>query len=103
MEFLLELLFDIILEGSFELGSSKKVPMPLRILCLLVELTIFFGFGGVLVYIGYEAILENDTVAAVALFAVGGALIIGGIYIAYKIFRKKKENKEKETTYYEEI
>ncbi len=32
MEFILELLFDIIVEGSFELGSEKKVPIPLRII-----------------------------------------------------------------------
>ena len=103
MEFILELIFDIIVEGSIEIGSSKKVPMPIRILCLLVEWTVFFGLGGAMIYMAYEAILENDTVAAVALFAVGGLMIIGGIYIAYKMFRKKKEKKQKETTYYEEI
>ena len=94
MEFLLELLFDIVVEGSIELGSEKKVPMPIRILALLVIWTIFFGMGGLLIYGGYEAIIENDTVASVALFfAVGSFLIIGGIYIAYKMFRKKKEHK----------
>lgn len=31
---------------TFAIGSEKKVPMPLRILFLLIEWAIFFGFGG---------------------------------------------------------
>ena len=97
MEFLAELLFEIILEGTIAIGSEKKVPLPLRILCLLVEWAIFFGFGGLLIYMGYESALQNDTVSAVMLLGVGLLMIIGGIYIAVKMFRKKKESKlEKE-------
>lgn len=94
MEFVLELLFDIIVEGSIALGSEKKVPMPLRILCLLVEWTIFFGLGGLFVYMGYEASLENDMMATIILLVVGGFMIIGGIFVAYKMFRKKRERED---------
>ena len=94
MEFLAELLFEIILEGTIAIGSEKKVPLPIRILCLIVEWTIFFGLGGLFVYMGYESILENDTVVAVLLLSVGGFMIIGGIFIAYKMFKKKRERED---------
>lgn len=93
MELFVEFLCEIVLEGVIAIGSEKKVPMPLRILCLLVEWTIFFGLGGLFIYMGYESKLENDTVAAFMLLGVGLLMIIGGIYIAVKMFRKKKESK----------
>lgn len=94
MEFLVELLFEIILEGTIAIGSEKKVPMPLRILCLIVEWIIFFGLGGFFIYMGYESILQNDTVVAFLLLGVGGFMVIGGIFIAYKMFKKKHENED---------
>ena len=92
MDLIIEFLVEIVLEGAIAIGSEKKLPMPLRILCLIIEWTIFFGMGGLLIYMGYEATISNDTVAAVALSAVGGCMIIGGIFIAYKMFRKKREH-----------
>lgn len=45
MEILFEFLFQIILEGSIELGSEKTVPKPLRILAAFIVFTVFFGMG----------------------------------------------------------
>ena len=95
MEFLFELLFDIIVEGSIELGSEKTVPMPLRILAAFVVLIVFFGLGGAVVYMGYDAMLENDTGAAVMLFVVGAFFVFGGIFVIFKMFQKKKINDKK--------
>ena len=94
MEFLAELLVEIVLEGTIAIGSEKKVPMPIRILCAFIEWIIFFGFGGFLIYMGYESIIQNNTVSA-ALFLGGGVLMIfGGIFITVKMFRKKKASKQ---------
>ena len=94
MEFILELLFDIIIEGSIELGSEKKVPMPLRIIALLVVWIIFFGMGGICIYEGYEAYVTGATPGAWLAFGFGAFMILGGVFIAYKMFRKKKEREE---------
>lgn len=93
MEFLLELLFDIIVEGSIELGSEKTVPMPLRILAALIVLAVFFGMGGLFVYGGYDAMLVSNNGAAIVLFAVGAFMVFGGIFVIFKMFQKKKEKK----------
>ena len=94
MEFLFELLFEIIIEGSIELGSEKTVPMPIRILAAVIALAIFFGMGGLFIYMGYDEILGGDKTAAIA-FAVGALLIFGGIFVVVKMFRKKKEKLDK--------
>ena len=94
MEFILELLFDIIVEGSIELGSEKKVPMPLRIIALLVVWIIFFGMGGICIYESYEEYLAGAMIGAWIALGVGVFLIIGGIFIAYKMFKKKREHEE---------
>ena len=88
MDFLFELLFDIIVEGSIELGSEKMVPMPLRILAALIVLAIFFGMGGLFVYMGYDAMLKGDKGAGIALFAVGVFMVFGGIFVIFKMFCK---------------
>ncbi len=44
MEFFLEVLFDLILEGSIEIGTSRKVPLVLRILALTLLVVIYGAF-----------------------------------------------------------
>lgn len=102
MEFLAELLVEIVLEGTIAIGSEKKVPMPIRILCAFIEWIIFFGLGGLFIYMGYESKLQNDTVSAFMLLGVGLLMIVGGIFIAVKMLRKKKENKQHLEDQYEE-
>ena len=92
MEFLLELLFEIIVEGSIELGSEKTVPIPLRILAACIVLALFFGMGGLFIY---DAILGGDKDFAIAGFVMGIFLMFGGMFIILKMFRKKKEKQDK--------
>lgn len=91
MEFLIELLFDIIVEGSIAIGSEKTVPMPLRIIAVIISLIVFFGMGGAFIYMGYESFFEQDQAACIGLSIAGVFLIVGGIFIVYKMFYKKKE------------
>ena len=95
MEFLLELLFEIVVEGSIELGSEKTVPISLRILAACIVLAVFFGMGGLFIYMGYDAILGGDKAFAIAVFVMGIFLMFGGMFIILKMFRKKKEKLDK--------
>lgn len=69
MEILLEAVFELILEGSVEIGKSKKVPMPLRIAAVLVLAVITFGLAVVFL------------LGAVAFFQ-SGDLLIGFVFLA---------------------
>lgn len=95
MDFLFELLFEIIVEGSIEIGSKKIIPMPLRILAAFIIFAVFFGMGGLFIYMGYDAMLTGDKVFAIAIFITGAIFIFGGIFIILKMFCKKKEKQNK--------
>lgn len=90
MEILLEFLFELIFEGSIALGSEKKVPMPVRIIALLIVWTFFFGMGGILIYEAYQEYLAQNK-SYMILGIIGALIVIGGIFIAYKMFKKKHE------------
>lgn len=91
MEFLFELLFEIVVEGSLELGSKKTVPMPLRVLAAVISLFVFFGIGGFLIYIGYRVVWVANKIAAIPVFIVGALLIYGGCVYLQKIIAKEKQ------------
>ena len=54
MEFILELLFEIIVEGSIELSTHKKVPMPLRILAFIICFGLFGFIAGGISVVGFN-------------------------------------------------
>ena len=72
MELILEILFDLIVEGSLEAVGEKKVPLVLRILAAAVLLVVFGGLVGVLLYLGISE--KNWIVAALGVVI---ALMIG--------------------------
>lgn len=96
MEFLevfFELLFEFIVDGSIELGSERAVPKPLRIFAAIIVLTVFFGMGGFLIYLGYDAILTGNIGIAILWFVVAAFFIFGGIFLIWKMFRKKSKGR----------
>lgn len=52
MEFVFEFLFELIVEGSLEASTDKKVPWPLRILAAIVLIGVYGGLIGVCFYSG---------------------------------------------------
>lgn len=102
LEGLFEVLFEMIVEGAFDAASSRRVPLPLRILAAVVVLGIFGGlvflmiFGGVCCLNDGE--LTNGVVLAVIMFAfaafVAGA-VIWKFFKAYK--NRSRDNSENQT------
>lgn len=85
MEFVLELLFDLILEGSIELGTSRKVPMVLRILALAILVLVFGGLVVVLAVIAVN-LWQEDKVVNSILF-----VVIDIIFVAVIIWGVRKK------------
>ena len=52
MEILLEVILDIVLEGSIEIASDKKVPLPIQIVGTIIIAMVYFGILGLLLYLG---------------------------------------------------
>lgn len=93
MDFIFELLFEIIVEGSVELSTHKKVPMPLRILAFAVCMGVFLLISGIILLMAFDALDANNIGATVMLFIIGIALIIGFFYMIRKTYNEN--NKEK--------
>lgn len=88
MDFLFELIFDVILEGTIELSTSKKVPLIVRILLLMIVLLIYGGMIGIFVMIGLECWQRGDSAAAIFVYAIAAIL---AVLVVYMIRKKCKE------------
>ena len=93
LEILFELLFEFIVDGSIELGSERTVPKPLRIFAAIIVFAVFFGMGGFLIYQGYDAILMGNIGITILWFVVAAFFILGGIFVIWKMFRKKRQGR----------
>ncbi len=98
MEFIIDLLFEIIVEGAVELSDNKKVPMPLRILALIVCLITIGAIIGMVYLMGYFDLMDGYMVNATFFFAIGSCLVIAFFYIIYKEFREREVKKEQTIT-----
>ena len=88
MEFILELLFEIIVEGSIELSTHKKVPMPLRIMAFIICFGLFGFIAGGITVVGFNYLAENNIGGAIFFFAVSLLLIIAFIYAIHKTYKE---------------
>ena len=84
MGFILEILFEFILEGSMEAVGEKKVPLLLRILAATVLILVFGGLVGLIVYMG---------VCEKSWFIIGLGIILAVFAIAavWKTVRKHRK------------
>lgn len=92
MELLLELIIDFIFEGVLEFAvdgmESKKVSMPLRILCAVVLFAVLIGIGALFVWLG----LSDDSVATRIILGVVFAALFGGLtWKVCKVFKKRRQ------------
>lgn len=90
IEGIFEVIFEIIVEGSLEVGKNKKVPLPLRILALILFVAIFGGLVIFFMVLGFDSMKQGDTAEAIVLFAVATGLLLGCIYMMRKKFKEKK-------------
>lgn len=81
MDFIIEILLEIILDDALESVTEKKIPLPIRIFVALVLLVFYLGFGGCLLYIGIAK--KNGMMTGIAIFWF--------LMIACVIIRKCKE------------
>ena len=90
MEDFLEILFTTILEivfdGAIETTVKKKVPLPVRILLIIVLFAVYGGLVGIFVFVViHERKLEMLLLGLLILF-----LVIFGLYKANKRRHKPK-------------
>ena len=94
MEFILELLFEIILEGSLMIGTGdldaeteKKIPMPIRILALLISVGIYGGLIVLFFMLGLDAMETKPAFGW--LFVI--VAVVFAVLVVYVIRKKWRE------------
>ena len=92
MEEILEFVFEIILEGSIELSTSRKVPMPLRVLAVFVLILVYGGLIALVAMIMQECWQEENMTAFWAVAIIGAGILL---MIACAVRKKYKEVCEK--------
>ncbi len=94
LEFVFELIFEIVLEGSIETASSRRVPIPLRILAGVFVGIIFLGVEFIIVFVGIMCFGENMNLPVVGVGLILLAVLFGGtcVYRFIKTVRKHSGN-----------
>lgn len=94
MEFLIELLLEIIFEGSVEISSNKKVPKwiryPLIVLIVLFFAVVIFG----LLLLGI-AIINKSLIGGLFIIVISLIMLVLSVGKFKKIYIEKKEEVRK--------
>lgn len=91
MDFIIELILELLLEGSIELGTSKKISKYIRYPILILLLLFYLAIIGLVLFVGISALSES---------LIGGIILIvlNVFLVAATIlgFRKKLKEKRKD-------
>lgn len=91
IEFLVELLFDLVAEGILEAATdgmeAKKTPMPVRILIAVILILLLAGLTWLFLWCSMES---NNIVVWVLLMTILAGLYAGLLWKIYKVFKKKR-------------
>lgn len=102
LEGLFEILFEIIVEGAFDAASSRRVPLPLRILAAVIVVGLFGGIVFLMIFGGIRCLndeeLTNGVVLAVILFAFAAFIAGAVIWKFFKAYNNRsRDNSENQT------
>ncbi len=86
---IMEFIVNLILEGTLEAGTSKKVPMPLRILLLIIFFAIYAALIGVIIMLGVNGIKDGKIFGAIVMFAVAALIAVMSVAAFIKTYKSK--------------
>jgi len=95
MDDLLEFILELILEGSIELSSSKKVSKWLRYPLIFIISILFLAVDALIFYLGIW-IYKESIALSIAFIILSIAILFGGINKFKQIYIEKRENITKE-------
>ena len=91
MDLLLEMIFDLILDGTLEQMANRKVPLILRIFLLILLLS---AYGALIILLAAVAITfwkRGDIIYLILVSPIGVFISVFLIYAIIKNVKKKRE------------
>jgi len=92
MDFIIELVLEIVIDGTIELSSNKKVPSIIRYPLIAIITVLTIGIIIVMLLAGI-LFLKESIIIGIILMVIAIALIISLIVKSRKIYLEKKKNK----------
>lgn len=89
MDFIIELVIELLLEGSIEISSNKKVSKWIRYPLILFIVTMFVGIILLMLYLSFS-LLNKNALAAILILIISVFMLISAINKLKKIYIEKK-------------
>lgn len=93
MDFIIEFILELILEGTIEIGTSKKVNKLIRYPLLALIILFYIAFNALFIFIGIKT-LKDNLFGGIVILLIAIMLVFLTIYSFYKKL-KEKENESK--------
>lgn len=94
MDILFEFFLEIIVEGALAATSSRRVPMPLRILAAVLVVGVFGGAVFLIAFTGALLLRSEDNMIALAVLMFLIAALVAGVLIwkVVKFYKNRSKN-----------
>ena len=93
MDVLFEFIFEIVFEGTIELAKSRHVPLPLRILAVVIIIALYGGVIFLIVWAGIGCFHSTDInggkTLGVLLFISAAGLTAAVVWQFMKVLRRR--------------
>jgi hypothetical protein len=89
-EFLFEFILELIIIGQFDGATSKKAPMPVRIISAVIFFLIFGGVIGLIAYLGISALIDKRIIAGIIMLLISVLILAMLCYGFRKEYIKKR-------------
>lgn len=93
MDLLFEIIFGIVFEGIFEASTSKKVPVPIRIMAAVLTAVVFLSVIALIAFMGIVYFKDN-TFLGILLLLFDIVLVALLIRKIMKYMKKSREESE---------
>ena len=75
MEFLFEILLELILEGTMEASQNKKVPKPVRVVLIVLISAFYLSVIGLILFIGVSC-WKTNKIGGLIIITIGSVIFI---------------------------
>lgn len=91
MDYIIELVIELLLEGSIEISSNKKVSKWIRYPLILFIVTIFIGIILLMFYLGFS-LLNKNALVAILILIISLFMLISAIIKFKKLYIEKRNS-----------
>ena len=86
MDVILEIIFNLIIDGYNEAASDEKIPLAVRVIVAILLIAVYGGLTG---FCFYQGIHDKSMLALV----IGVLILLTGVSVIIQLYKKYKQRK----------